>query len=489
MKTDEYVRAIEKLSEEYIQIYNNPLLQKARFRKGIKNNLSSCKFKPVLKSIKIRIKEKIKPWKKIIDLSSQKVCDRYGKKVVYTCIIGSYDKLWDIKIPTKNVDYIVFTDQAEITKESNYWKRSFIPKYIMQKCDYNPILINRYIKMHPQELFPNYDYSLYVDGSIEIISEVDECFSYINDQSGLALHTHRRRNDVYEEAKCCLALKRGNSQAIKKQIKKYKAEKLPKLSGLFEAGVIACDLKNSTAKIILDKWYQEFKKSNINRDQLILPYILWKNNISIVDIGTYETNIFDNPKFRVHSHWRPKREPNHIYLKLRQFVKKTGLHRRIYNFGLRYKCNICKSHLKEFHYHKCPVCTTSLPERMLYFYLKKKTNIFQKSYNILNLIDYRVTSYKLSKKSHLYNLENLKDVKFDYVLTTQDMLALIIDKYLTKLENCKCICLTNDNIEKDLNGLLYKKYTIPLNKKYEFNAKFYVYEITLSSSFQSIQDI
>ena len=69
------------------------------------------------------------------------------------------------------------------------------------------------------------------------------------------------------------------------------------------------------------------------------------------------------------------------------------------------------------------------------------------------------------------------------------MLALSLDKYLTKLENCKCICLTNDNIEKDLNGLLYKKYTIPLNKKYEFNAKFYVYEITLSSSFQSIQDI
>lgn len=161
--------------------------------------------------------------------------------------------------------------------------------------------------MHPFELFPNFDLALYIDGSVRVMSDVAELFYKINDKTGLAMHAHPKRNDVYEEAKACIKSSLGNKKYIKQLIAKYREENFPTKFGLFEATVIAIDLHNKKALEIMNKWWEEFLKSKTGRDQLILTYVLWKLNYSYDDMGILGENLAANAKFRRTSHNYDKR--------------------------------------------------------------------------------------------------------------------------------------------------------------------------------------
>jgi hypothetical protein len=85
-------------------------------------------------------------------------------------------------------------------------------------------------------------------------------------------------------------------------MEKYKREGLPSHFGLFEATVIVSDLNNPKSSDLLDSWYKEFSDSNSMRDQLALPYVIWKKGFSIEDIGFLGDNLKRNPMFRWYGH-------------------------------------------------------------------------------------------------------------------------------------------------------------------------------------------
>lgn len=224
------------------------------------------------------------------------------RKVIYTCILGEYDKVYEPLVKVENTKYIMFSNNDKIREQLNIWEYRDIPERIIKICHNDYILINRYIKMHPKELFPKDDYAAYIDGSVELMLDITELFNQINDKTGLAMHRHRIRKDVYEEAKACIKNGKGNKKQIKKQIRNYKKEKFPKKFGMVEAGIILSDLKNEETAKILDLWWNEFLERKSNRDQLALPYILWKNNYKIEDIGVLGENILNNQRWKVYEH-------------------------------------------------------------------------------------------------------------------------------------------------------------------------------------------
>jgi hypothetical protein len=86
--------------------------------------------------------------------------------------------------------------------------------------------------------------------------------------------------------------------------------------------------------------------------------------------------------------------------------KLRALYERIYWFGFRYRCPFCESHLrsllpigltfpvlKEAHVvgggyresARCPICRSSDRERLLYLYLRQKTDVFTKSSKVLHV--------------------------------------------------------------------------------------------------------
>lgn len=222
------------------------------------------------------------------------------KIAVYTCITGKYDELLEPIYKDPKCEYYIFTDNKDIISKKVI-KRD-IPDNV-KKLN-NSILENRYIKMHPYELFDSkeYRYSIYIDGNIQPITNISSFINQINQNIGISMHAHSIRNCIYEEAEILKKLKKGNLKNIDQQIEKYKNEEYPKQNGLAEANVIVSDLKNNNTINIFQEWWKEFLKSSSMRDQLSLPYVLWKNGYKIEDLTSLGKNVFDNPKIIIRKH-------------------------------------------------------------------------------------------------------------------------------------------------------------------------------------------
>ena len=219
------------------------------------------------------------------------------KQVIFTCVLGNYDSVKDPLYITDKTDYILFTDNVEKYKDLKIWKVKKMPNNI--KGDNT--LINRYIKMHPHILLNKYDYALYIDGNVTILSDMNEVFAKTINKTGLAIHKHYKRKSVYQEGKYLISINKGNIDNINKTLIRYKEEGF-KSNYLLENTILGIDLTNKNSSKILDKWYRELIKCNTLRDQLHLPYILWKNKYTINDLGILGNSLYRNPLFKKEVH-------------------------------------------------------------------------------------------------------------------------------------------------------------------------------------------
>ncbi len=286
---------IEKLNLENIELQNSKeyrlgkkilIIKEQGFIKFIKSIILSFKMRKY--NHKASIKNEFS-FVNNLDLNSKKI-------VIYSALISDYDSIKEPFFINKNCDYILFTDQ---NINNSIWKKREIPENIKKLK--NPILINRYIKMHPFELFSDYDYAIYIDSSIQIVSNLVPFINRMDLEYGLAFHKHRYRDCLYEEIKCCHLLKKGNKQKLENQKILYEKEGFPIHYGLLECGVFVVDLHNKKSQIILENWWVNFSRSESLRDQIAFPYTLWKMNIKLDKFGGLGNNLYKNSKIRVYN--------------------------------------------------------------------------------------------------------------------------------------------------------------------------------------------
>lgn len=226
--------------------------------------------------------------------NDEPVSDR--RIAVYTCITGNYDYIKEPLFKSDNVDFFVFSDRKVSSKA---WKQLDIPK---EAKSFTGSLVNRFIKMHPHLLFNNYDYTLYVDGNVLVLDNPLHFINCMNLEYGIAMHKHAFRNDIYKEADACLKLKKGNPIKIKAQLEAYRVEGMPDSYGLLEATIILTKMNHPKAAEIYDKWWDDFLIREGYRDQLSLPYVLWKMKINPNEIGTLGNNEYQNGSFFIFGH-------------------------------------------------------------------------------------------------------------------------------------------------------------------------------------------
>ena len=224
--------------------------------------------------------------------------DYKSRVAVYTCIVGGYDNVLEPLFRLKNVDFFLFSDKTSVTHSDN-WACRDIPPELLQ---YDNTMINRYIKLHPHQFFPSYDFAMYIDGNVKIVNDVTPLLHQAKCVGGIAMFNHCRRDCLYDEAQMCLLCGKGNARQIKSQIEIYKKQKFPVHWGLKEATVIISDLKNGNSRKILDNWWNELKNSKSLRDQLSFPYSLWKNGSKMSDIGVLGDDIYHNEILRIYPH-------------------------------------------------------------------------------------------------------------------------------------------------------------------------------------------
>lgn len=204
--------------------------------------------------------------------------NRVSKKIIYTCIVNNYDNLTQQKYINNDWDYICFTDNQTMLKQNQIgiWQIRPLPFN-----DLDDTRKNRYPKLNPHLIFPQYDESIYIDANINILTPF--LFKTIENQNkNLLLPIHYRTICAYKEIDWALSAKIDNETLILAQRKMMEKSKFPKNFGMSENNIIY--RKHNEKEIIemMDDWWT-LVKNYCKRDQPSLPFVFYKHNKELRD--------------------------------------------------------------------------------------------------------------------------------------------------------------------------------------------------------------
>ena len=194
------------------------------------------------------------------------------KIVVYTAIFNNYDWLKEPVIKPADIDFICYTDSDAV--KSKCWK---IVKVNLDGK--SPSLLNREIKLlYPYTELSQYDYSLYVDGSMMIKGDVTEFLNkYISSSPVLMNFKHPNKDCLYTEIDYCIERKRGNIEKLREQRSIYEKDGMPTHFGLSDNKILLRDNHSEEGENMMKEWFQHVI-SYSGRDQVCLPYVLYKHH-------------------------------------------------------------------------------------------------------------------------------------------------------------------------------------------------------------------
>ena len=212
-----------------------------------------------------------------------------NKKVIYTCITGNYEPLDDPFVISPGYDYICFTNSPSI--KSNIWKLRPIPKELDGLSE---VKKQRCIKINAHKYLPEYDFSIWVDGSVKLKKDVNEFVNKNCKDAVVFIPTHPQRQCIYDEMNACIRMKKDTEANIKPQREKYLKENFPKHYGLVQSNIMMRCHNNPDCIRLMETWWQEVKNYS-HRDQLSFDYARWKNpdvKFAFLDKNTCKSQYF-----------------------------------------------------------------------------------------------------------------------------------------------------------------------------------------------------
>lgn len=217
-----------------------------------------------------------------------------SKVVVYSCIWGPYDKIAEPLYYNPAIDYILVTDQ-EVPASSKWSKMNFPNVGLLDSM--GPSAVNRYCKMMPHVLFPDYDYSIYIDGNIQIVTDLMPLIADLGEHT-IGIHSYPV-DCIYNMKNAIIAGKKATKESLDCQIKNYKREGFPKHYGAFECNVLVRKHNDNDIIKLMESWWEEYISTSSKRDQISLPYVLWKSNKTADFIYSLGPDVRLNPRFQL----------------------------------------------------------------------------------------------------------------------------------------------------------------------------------------------
>lgn len=241
--------------------------------------------------IKLRYRKYYENKKEICVNNRFKSLGEQEKVVVYTAITGGFDQLKEPKIVDKNFKYVCFTDRADL--ESSVWE---IKKIDIENNDLNRTA-KRY-KILPHQYFPDYKWSVWIDGQLEITGDLRKVIHTYNQNSNLMCFLHPTRNCIRKEAEICKAFELDDRQIIDKQIEAIMKTGFKDKNELIAGGFLVRQHNEKDVVKLMEDWWDMINIGS-KRDQLSFNYIAWKNQF-FFDVT--DLNIMDNIYFKRYVH-------------------------------------------------------------------------------------------------------------------------------------------------------------------------------------------
>ena len=162
----------------------------------------------------------------------------------------------------------------------------------------NPRLRARRHKLLPHQLFPKADYSLWMDGCLQLLEDPRNLVEKYLRYHDICLFDHMQRNCIYQEAEACRRLRKDNAEVLRKLVLRYRAEGYPEHRGLAETTAVLRRHSEDVRKLN-EEWWEELRNHSI-RDQMSFDYVMWKLGMEYM---TFEGTRTNSPHFK----WTPHR--------------------------------------------------------------------------------------------------------------------------------------------------------------------------------------
>ncbi|MCU1494793.1 MAG: putative glycosyltransferase [Acidimicrobiaceae bacterium] len=212
---------------------------------------------------------------------------------VYTAIMNCYDELPGHP-EIADVDFIAYLDRP---LERDDWQVRSIDHVGTE----HPRIVAKRYKVLVGEHLADYDYTIWIDGSHEIVSSsfADEVIASIG-SSGFALYRHPWRDCIYDEALASIALPKYGGLPIEAQVAAYRELGHPEHDGLWACGTLA-RTKSPKLDQLMAAWMDEIERWTY-QDQLSLPVLLRRFGIAPSEFGHHQ--VLYNPWLRIRGHPR-----------------------------------------------------------------------------------------------------------------------------------------------------------------------------------------
>ena len=221
---------------------------------------------------------------------------------VYTAEFGGYDEIMEPVLQPDNIDYYLLSDRPLRTDTA--WTRLDPGAYIPEAYRENPTLANRWCKMHPHVLFPQYRYSVYIDANCLVVSDFTVLINRMGD-CPVAMFRHKNRECVYDEIDACQIKGKAPRKELQKHRTVLEAHGVPVKYGLAEATVIARRHMEPECIRLMEDWWQAFLAGS-GRDQIALIDVLWHAGIRPSQVTTLGTNLYQCDLFILMPHHRAR---------------------------------------------------------------------------------------------------------------------------------------------------------------------------------------
>lgn len=214
-----------------------------------------------------------------------------GRGVVYSVITGGYDRIYEPETEGSSLDYVLLTDRPYEGYDGKWDVR-----VVDNTHGYDAKTFSRYLKMNPFEVLSEYDFSVYIDGSIEIRKTIDSLIKNYARKSGMICFPHHNSKNIRQEARLIVDTGKATMADLQQQLDAYLAEGYTGKNCVIEAGCLIREHHDEKLNQVMRDWWEEYLKYPHRRDQMSFGYACWKNgyNYDICDMI-----VVDNPWLKV----------------------------------------------------------------------------------------------------------------------------------------------------------------------------------------------
>ena len=239
-----------------------------------------------------------------------------SKLVIYTCVTSGYDAALMDARTAPGFDWICFTDKPQRLRAEGWQIRPLQSPPDIADGHY----INRYHKFFAQRLFPEAEWSIYIDGSLEFSGDFGRLQEWVmKAKAALGLFMHPHQHDLRKEAEVC-ALSKFDARdfaVIDEQLAAINCAGVSLDRPIPTGYLLVRDHRAPALASAMDLWWDQVHRFT-KRDQISLPYVLHKSGLPWIaldrDVGIDPTLVKVRPHAPLPIHRRILRRFRRILL-------------------------------------------------------------------------------------------------------------------------------------------------------------------------------